>query len=239
MLADADEGQRMLLVDCATQELDELTEDLQSRGCQIAKMYCDLADPSVIPDVAAQARDEFGGLDVLISNAGVIGNAPLTQLTLDQYEASFAVNARATWLLSKACHDMLKVSKGSIVATASVSAVQPTPPHGAYSASKSALVMLIKQMAYEFGPDGIRCNCVSPGTIYTGMTGTVYGNPAVRAERASHIPLRRVGLPEDVASAILFLASPAAGYITGVDLLVDGGISTGLMPMLRRANVPN
>jgi glucose 1-dehydrogenase len=133
---------------------------------------------------------------------------------------------------------MLKASRGAIVATASISATQPTPPHGAYSASKAALVMLIKQMAYEFGPDGIRCNCVSPGMIHTGMTNSVYSDPTLRAERASQIPLRRVGDPEDVAAVVAFLAGPAAGYVTGVDLIVDGGVSTALMPTMRRGAVP-
>jgi NAD(P)-dependent dehydrogenase (short-subunit alcohol dehydrogenase family) len=120
----------------------------------------------------------------------------------------------------------------------SISASQPTPPHGAYSPSKAALVMLVRQMAYEWGPDGIRCNCVSPGMTHTGMTDQVYSDPQRRAERASHIPLRRVGDPIDIARVVAFLISPDAGYVTGVDLPVDGGVQTALMPTLRGAAVP-
>ena len=233
------EAQELLLVDTAEGALRDVCHDLEREGHRISMACCDLSDADQVAKLAGQAQQMMGGLDLLISNAGVINNAPLVELTLEQYEVSFAVNTRATWLLAKSCYPMLKASKGSIVATASISATHPTPPHGAYSASKSALVMMIKQMAYEFGPDGVRSNCVSPGMIFTGMTDAVYKDPAARAERASHIPLRRVGLPEDIAAAILFLASPAAAYITGVDLMVDGGVSTALMPTLRRANIPS
>jgi glucose 1-dehydrogenase len=98
--------------------------------------------------------------------------------------------------------------------------------------------MLIRQMAYEWGPDGIRCNCVSPGMVHTGMTDSVYSDPEKRADRARHIPLRRVGRPEDIAAVVAFLASPGGAYVTGVDLPVDGGVSTTLMPTLRGASVP-
>ncbi|SCW70099.1 NAD(P)-dependent dehydrogenase, short-chain alcohol dehydrogenase family [Sphingobium faniae] len=237
-LAAAGEGSSLLLVDTAQDKLAEVSEELKSKGHRVRTLACDLSSPAEIEKVAAEAETFLGGLDALISNAGVLSNAPLTELSLDSYELAFAVNTRPTWLLAKACYPLLKAAKGAIVATASISATQPTPPHGSYSASKAALVMLIKQMAFEFGPDGIRCNCVSPGTIHTGMTDSVYGDEKLRAERAANIPLRRVGSPEDVAAVIAFLASPAAAYISGVDIAVDGGISTALMPTLRKGAVP-
>jgi NAD(P)-dependent dehydrogenase (short-subunit alcohol dehydrogenase family) len=104
---------------------------------------------------------------------------------------------------------------------------------GAYGPSKAALVMLVRQLAYEWGPDGIRCNCVSPGTTHTSMTEGTYADPARKSERASHIPLRRIGDPEDLAAAIAFLASSDARYVTGIDLLVDGGLGTSLLPAVR------
>jgi NAD(P)-dependent dehydrogenase (short-subunit alcohol dehydrogenase family) len=93
--------------------------------------------------------------------------------------------------------------------------------------------MLVRQLAYEWGPDGIRCNCVSPGTIHTRMTDAVYSDSMRRADRARQVPLRRVGEPDDVAAAIVFLAGAGASYITGANLVVDGGLQTSLMPAIR------
>ena len=111
-----------------------------------------------------------------------------------------------------------------------MSAHQPTPGLGFYSSSKAALLMLIRQLALEWGKDGIRCNTVSPGPTYTPMTQTGYADPARRAQRESMIPLGKLGQAEDVANAILFLIGPGASHITGIDIAVDGGMSQNLMP---------
>jgi len=144
-------------------------------------------------------------------------------------ERVFAINTRATFLLAKAAHPLLKASRGDIVATASISSEHPTAPLGAYSARKAALVILIRQMALEWGPDGIRCNCVSPGLTHTGITAKTYDDPAKRERRGLDIPLRRIGAADDIARAVHFLAGPAADFVTGVNLIVDGGMTQTLM----------
>jgi len=233
-----DEKCSLLLVDFAAAPLELVAQQLRDEGARVVSITADISDVTVPAEIADCARNAFGGIDGIVSNAGALMKAPMELMSLEDFERMFAVNTRATWLLAKALYPQLKASRGSLVATASISATQPTPPHGAYSASKAALVMLIKQMAYEWGPDGIRCNCVSPGMIHTGMTDQVYGDAALRAERASNIPLRRVGEPEDVARVVSFLMGTDASYITGVDLAVDGGVHTALMPTIRRGAVP-
>ncbi|KQX23398.1 MULTISPECIES: SDR family NAD(P)-dependent oxidoreductase [unclassified Sphingomonas] len=233
------ERPRLLLVDRIEDGLSGTIEALGENAGASVTLIADLAEADSARAIAEAADRHFDGrLDVLVNNAGMLANAPLELLETDMWDRTFAVNARAAWLIARHCHPMLKAAQGCIVATASLSATQPTPPHGAYSASKAALLMLIRQAAYEWGPDGIRCNCVSPGMIHTGMSDAVYSDPAKRAERARHIPLRRIGSPEDVARVIAFLASPEAAYVTGVDIAVDGGVATGLMPTLRGASVP-
>lgn len=116
-----------------------------------------------------------------------------------------------------------------MVITASISGEHATPPGGAYSPSKAAALMLAKQLAVEWGPDGIRVNTVSPGMIVTPMTQVVYDDPAARAQREARVPLRRVGEPEDIANAVAMLLGPDAAYITGADLVVDGGLVNTLM----------
>jgi NAD(P)-dependent dehydrogenase (short-subunit alcohol dehydrogenase family) len=221
-----DETAELLLVDRDAAGLDAVARELPGATTLVA----DLSDPAVGERVAAAAGER---VDVLISNAGVCTAAPLAELELDEYERTFAINTRATWLLAKALYPALREARGAIVATASISGEQPTAPFGAYSASKAALIMLVRQLAYEWGPDGIRCNCVSPGTVHTPMTDAVYSDPGKRAERASHIPLRRVAVAEDLAAAIAFLAGPDARYVSGVNLVVDGGLQTTLMPLAR------
>jgi NAD(P)-dependent dehydrogenase (short-subunit alcohol dehydrogenase family) len=228
----------LMLVDFAHVQLQNTVDGLSNFDIEVVSHVADLSRADFAHPIVSKAFAAFGGVDTLISNAGTFMTAPMESMDLEDFERMFAVNTRATWLLSKACHHLLKLQSSSIVATASISASQPTPPHGAYGASKAALVMLIRQMAYEWGPHGIRCNCVSPGMIHTGMTDQVYSDPVKRADRAALIPLRRVGDAQDVARAVAFLTSPQAAYITGVDLAVDGGVQTSLMPTLRGASYP-
>ncbi len=220
---------QLLLVDIASAGLEAVAVSLRAGGAQVETVVADLGDEHAAPHIVDRAVESFGGLDALISNAGVIQRASLLDLTVQDYERSFAINVRATWLLGKAAHAHLARTRGALVATASVAAHEPAPPLGAYSASKAALVMLVRQMACEWGPDGIRCNTVSPGSTHTGMTDARYSNPELRASAAERNPLRMVGSPEHQAAAIAFLAGPEAAYITGADLVVDGGIRTMLM----------
>jgi NAD(P)-dependent dehydrogenase (short-subunit alcohol dehydrogenase family) len=214
----------MLLADRDEARLRALANSLGA-----ACIAADVADPGCGDAIVAAALAELGGVDALVSNAGIIQRAPLAELEVADYDRMFAINARATWLIAKAAYPHLKQGGGSIVATGSISASHPTPPLGAYAASKAALVMLVKQLANEWGRDGIRVNSVSPGPTMTGITSTGYSNDELRQQREASLPLGRIAEPQEIASAILFLLSPEARYITGIDLLVDGGLSTTLM----------
>lgn len=228
------EGASMLLVDIAADRLEAVAAEVRAQGGTAETFVGDLSDPAVPARVIEKAAAALGGLDVLVSNAGMLTTALLADLSLEVYDKMFAVNTRATWLLAKAAYPLLKQSRGCLIATASISATEPTPHLGAYSATKAAVLMLVQQLATEWGPDGIRCNCISPGATVTRMTQTVYGDPAKRDERSKMIPLRRVGMPEDQAAAIAFLAGPDAAYITGINLTVDGGVVTTLMGANRK-----
>jgi NAD(P)-dependent dehydrogenase (short-subunit alcohol dehydrogenase family) len=219
----------LLLVDRDAAALERVGAALRGAGARVALCVADLGDAAAPAEVVATAERALGGIDVLVSNAGAIHVAPIKDLTLVEYDRLFAINTRATLLLAQAAYPALQRSRGAIVATASVAAQHPTMPLGAYSASKAALAMFVRQIALEWGPDGIRCNCVSPGPTFTGMTAHVYQNEELRRQRAAEIPLGRIGLPEDLANAIHFLAGPGASFITGVDLPVDGGLGTTLM----------
>lgn len=225
------------LLDRDEAALKSVANDVEALGAKSLSLVVDLADPEAPGRAVETAVSDFGGLDAVVSNAGVLFPGRVEEIDLDTFDRTFAINTRVTWLLAKAAFPALKQSRGSIVATASISATHPTPPIGMYSASKAALVMVIKQLALEWGQHGIRANTVSPGPTDTSLTRNSFGAGASddaernRAYREALIPLGKIGKPEEVAEAILFLAGPRASQITGVDLAVDGGVSLSVMPL--------
>ncbi len=218
---------RLLLVD---RDADNLGAVAEAIGAQAAAAVVDLSDADCGDKIVAAAVAHMGGIDAVISNAGIIGTGALATLDVADFDRMYAINTRAAWLLAKAAYPHLRESRGAFIATASMSATQPTPALGFYSSSKAALLMLVRQLSVEWGPDGIRCNIVSPGPTYTPMTASGYDNAALRDQREANIPLRKLGTAEDVAKMILFLAGPDAGHVSGIDVLVDGGMSNMLMP---------
>ena len=164
-------GARLTLADIAADKLRDAVAALRDEGAEAEIIAADLTDPAAPEIIVAHAVASFGGLDVLVSNAGAIAPATLLELTLEDYERTFHLNTRATWLLGKAAHPHLKASRGCIVATASIASHHPIPTLGVYSPSKAALLMLARQMACDWGPDGIRVNTVSPGSTLTGIAG--------------------------------------------------------------------
>ncbi|WP_422342751.1 SDR family NAD(P)-dependent oxidoreductase [Parasphingorhabdus sp.] len=218
---------QMLLTDRDADGLETVADGI---GAAAATCVADLAASDCGEKIVAAASAHMDGIDAVVSNAGIIAGGTLVDMAADDFDRVYSINTRAAWSLAKAAHPHLSRSRGVFVATASMSATQPTPGLGFYSSSKAALLMLIRQLALEWGGDGIRCNSVSPGPTYTPMTQAGYDDAERRAQRESMIPLGKLGMAEDVANAILFLIGPHASHITGIDVLVDGGMSNNLMP---------
>lgn len=236
LAAEREPGAALALVDRDREGLDEVSMQLHALGARPLALTADLVDPAVPAAVVAAAVEAFEGLDVLVSNAGATGRGSLLDLTVAEWDGCFDLNTRATWLLARAAHDALVKSSGSIVVTTSISGRHATPRAGAYSVSKAALSMLVRHLALEWGPDGVRVNAVAPGPVATAMTFATFGDvtdPASRERRAKReavTPLRRVGEADEVAEVVLFLAGPGAVHLTGVEVPVDGGLGLTLMP---------
>jgi len=194
-------------------------------GGSVVAINGDLSEASTPARLVEQAVAAMGGLDAVVSNAGVSRPSTLAKLALEDWDYLFAVNARAPWLLAKAAYSALRESRGSFVSIASMSGVQPYPGMGAYSPSKAALLMLVRTLAQEWAADGIRVNAVSPGLIHTSLTAQVYADAPTKAAREALVPLHRIGDPDaDIAGLVAFLINSDAGYITGQNLLADGGL---------------
>jgi glucose 1-dehydrogenase len=194
-------------------------------GVRAYPLLGDLSDPAVPAKLVHDAAAAMGGLDAVVSNAGITRPAMLADLTVDDWDLVFSVNVRAPWLLAEAAYPWLKRDRGAFVAVASLSGVQPYSGMGAYSPSKAALIMLVRQLAQEWAEHGIRINTVSPGLVRTPLTQGVYDSPGMKTTREELVPLHRIAEADaDMAGIVAFLLSPDSAYITGQNILADGGL---------------
>jgi len=172
----------------------------------------------------------------LVANAGIVRFGPLATVDLVDWRAVVDVNLTGTFVTCRAAARRMMTAgvAGSLVTVTSMNGVAPGPNAGAYGATKAAVALLTKQMAIEWGPNGIRSNAVAPGLIDAGMSEPIYADADIRRQRAERVPLGRLGTARDVADAILFLLSDGAGYINGTELVVDGGVTPSIIGTLPR-----
>jgi glucose 1-dehydrogenase len=201
-----------------------LVAELEAMGVPARGLAGDLNDPSVPARLVAEALEFCGGLDAVVHNAGGAIASPLVKVRLEDWDSVMAINCRAFFLLGQAAHRALRASAGSLCAIGSSAAESVQPYLGAYPPAKAALAMLVNQMAYEWGPHGIRVNCVSPGLTLSRSTETALAREEDRARAGGHIPLRRVASAEEVAAVVAFVVGPDAAYLTGENINVDGGL---------------
>jgi len=223
----AQAGARLVLADVRGDELERTVADVRAAGGDAIAQTADLARPEECAAVVAAAVRVAGRIDVLFNNAGVgtmVVGGTVETIDLDRWDLALDVNVRAIYLTSRAAVPALRAAGGgSIINTASVSAFRGSVerPSHAYAASKGAVLSLTRAMAASYGRDRIRVNAICPGTIRTRLTADIIER--VERDVARLIPLGRVGEPEDIARCALFLASPDSAWISGTQIVVDGG----------------
>lgn len=193
---------------------------------------CDVSDGSAVTALF-NALGEVP--DLVVNNAGIVRFGALADIALADFRRVVEVNLMGVFAVtSEAVRRMLPRGSGHVVSLTSINAYGPGPGSGAYPATKSAVLQLMRQFAMEYGPNGLRFNSIAPGFIDGGMSAPIYADPKVRAVRSAGVPLGRLGTPEDVAGAVCFLDSDEAGYINGHDLVVDGGVTHAVLKNLPR-----
>ncbi|TAL03658.1 MAG: SDR family oxidoreductase [Rhodospirillaceae bacterium] len=205
-------------------DLGNVVAELEAMGAAALAVTGDLNDPEVPKRLVAQAVEFCGGLDAVVHNAGGTVAGTLMKISVANWDSVFAVNCRAFFLLGVAAQPALRQSKGALCAIGSNAAERVQAFLNAYPPSKAALLMLVQQMAYEWGRYGIRVNCVSPGLTMSRSTEAALSDVKDQERVGAHIPLKRVGTPEDIANAVAFIIGPDATYITGENINVDGGL---------------
>ncbi len=216
-LALAEAGANVAITYLASQREAEATvRDLAARDVDAQAIRCDVRDAESIEQTISAVMEEFGQLDVLVNNAGIFESVALETISTKQWDAMFATNTRAPFLMAKAAHPHLRAARGRILNIGSLGGLHPWATHGHYCTSKAALHMLSKTMAKAWAPE-ISVNCIAPGMIVQGELDEAYEQFALKT------PMKRNGTSEDVAAAAVFFAT-APHFITGQLLAVDGGL---------------
>jgi NAD(P)-dependent dehydrogenase (short-subunit alcohol dehydrogenase family) len=220
----AREGSDVMVTDIVSQTAKGVSEEIQAMGRHSLSFEMDVSNGNQVKEMVKTALAAFGRIDVLVNVAGIFIKSPIEEVSEQDWDRVITVNLKGTFLCSQAVgKEMIKKGGGTIVNFASVAGHTPQIYSGAYSPSKAGVILLTKIMAVEWAKYNIRVNAVSPGPITTPMTDSVYNTEKLRKGRAKAIPLNRFGNPEEVAKAVVFLASDDASYITGHALAIDGG----------------
>jgi NAD(P)-dependent dehydrogenase (short-subunit alcohol dehydrogenase family) len=194
-----------------------------------------VADVTDEPGVE-QALQAFGAVpDVVVNNAGIGRFASLLEMPIETFRHQLDVNLTGAFIVARAAaKGMVARGSGVIINITSINAITTGPGTGSYPAAKAGLAKLTEMMALEWGPSGVRANAIAPGFIDAGISTPFYADPVVRASRGGAVPSRRLGLSEDIANAVSYLASDKASYVNGHHLVVDGGVSVSLLTQLPR-----
>ncbi len=223
-------GARIACVDLDGESATRVATEIDAAGGAAIAVRCDVADEAAVGRAMDEATAAFGGLDVLVNNAGVVKIQSFEEMSLEDWDRTFGVNLRALFLTCQAALPHLRASPAAaIVNIASMAALRYTVPHVDYAATKGGVVAFTRDLAFELGAQGIRVNAVAPGPVATGMMASISDEGLDRA--GLRFLLGRMGRPADVAEAVAFLASPRASYITGATLPVTGGAELATRPL--------
>ncbi len=220
----AEEGAKVIIGDILEEEGRKVEAEINEAGGECVFVLLDVSSEEAWQNAVNEAVSRYGKLDILVNNAGIYRAHNVEETTADEWDQVMDINAKGVFLGTKhAIPAMRDAGGGSIVNISSVAGLVGSRATSAYNASKGAVRLLTKSTAIQYASDGIRANSVHPGTIETPMTEGFLADPSMRQDRMDRTPIGRLGKPEDVAYGALFLASDEASFMTGSELVIDGG----------------
>lgn len=228
----AREGASVIVCDLDDAGGQAVADRLKADGGKARYVHADVGEKLDVRNLIAVTVEEFGRLDVLVNNAGIVDDAPFLELDVDEFDRILKTNLRGTFMCAKAAAKQMvaqleeggeDAKPGAIVNMSSINSFFGLPDHAAYATSKGGVMQLTRSMAVALAPHGIRVNAVGPGTIETPLIQDVVKDAAFRKKVLSRTPLGRFGQPEEIAAIVAWLASTEASYITGETIYADGG----------------
>lgn len=204
-----------------------VAEELQQAGLQAIAIPCHIGKRAEVENLVAETKRQYGQIDILVCNAAVNPHyGPMATLTDDAFGKVIDSNVRSNWwLCNLVLPDMAARKDGSVIIVSSIGGLRGSLNLGIYAISKAADFQLARNLAVEWGPHNIRVNCIAPGIVRTDFARALWENPEILSHTEAVTPLRRVGEPDDIAGAAVFLASRAGSWMTGQTIVIDGGVT--------------
>jgi NAD(P)-dependent dehydrogenase (short-subunit alcohol dehydrogenase family) len=220
-------GAKVVISSRKAEACEEVAAPLRKEGREVAVIPCHIGKRADCEALVAKTNDQFGTVDVLVCNAAVNPYyGPLNGLTDEAFDKVMQTNVRSNlWLANLVRPDMAAKGGGAIIIVSSIGGLKGTDKLGIYAISKAADFQLARNLAIECGPDNIRVNCIAPGLVRTDFAKALWDNPETLRQTESRTPLRRIGEPDDIAGAAVFLASRAGNWMTGQTIVIDGGVT--------------
>ena len=223
-LALAKAGANVVVSDINLDDCNKVVEEIKAINGNALAVKADVSNPEDVSQMINLTTEKFGKVNILINNAGIYMQKSLTDVTEQDFDRTLDINLKGVFLCSKAVvPEMIKQGKGKIINIASIAGQVGFANSSAYCASKGAIINITRELALELAQYKINVNAIGPGVIETDMTKDLLEDKATKETLLANIPLSRIGKPEDIANAALFLASDNSDYITGITLFVDGG----------------